>query len=62
MTIFSQMVILRYQLNGKMLSREIKKMNRKKRAITCEEFILKAGDFILIQRRNLSSTLDLNIP
>lgn len=50
MTTFSQMVILRYQLNGKILSREIKMMNRKKkRAITREEnIILKAGDFTLI--------------
>lgn len=41
-------------------------MNRKKkkkRAITHEEnIILKAGDFILIQRWILTSTLDLNIP
>lgn len=31
MTTFAQMVILRYQLNGKTLSREIKTMNRKKK-------------------------------
>lgn len=36
---------------------------KKKKAVTCEEnIILKSGDFTLIQRWILTSSLDLNIP